>query len=182
MLMSMISVPLATKSPWRQSASMPYGFSPTSVGGGGGGGAGGLASDGAGLTSIAAPGAVSALGACAIASLELTIAAPIETAASATANRLRTSNGLRFIFPDPENNDLKFTKNPSTCRERASLELPDVLDASPRPFGLPVDRGRSESAQAQPRPCALVEAPEAGGPVAFPLHPLALRLDPQPPP
>jgi hypothetical protein len=52
------------------------------------------------LTSIAAAGAVSVLGACASASLGLTTAAPIET--SMTANRLRTSNGLSLIFPDPE--------------------------------------------------------------------------------
>src|SRR5258708_34494693 len=170
MLMSMISVPLATKSPWRQSASMPYGFSTTSVVGGAAGGAGGLASEGAGLTSIAAPGAVSALGACAIASLELTIAAPIETAASATANRLRTSNGLRFIFTDPENNDLKFTKTPSPCPERTSLELPHLLDASPRPFGPPVDRCRPEAAHAHSRPRPLGDALDAAGGSHLPVH------------
>jgi hypothetical protein len=49
------------------------------------------------------------LGACAITTLELTIAAPIEI--STTASRLLTSNGLRFMFPDPENNDLKITES-----------------------------------------------------------------------
>src|SRR5712664_1472514 len=100
MIMSMISVPLATKSPWRQSASRPYGFSTTSVVGPAAGGAGGLTSGGTGLTSIAAAGALSVLGACANASLELTTAAPSET--SMTANRPTTSNGLSLIFPDPE--------------------------------------------------------------------------------
>src|SRR6266705_135378 len=81
---------------------MPEGFSTTSVVGGAGGGAG-LASGA--FASVAGAGALSVLGACAITPLELTIAAPIET--TTTANRLLTSNGLRFIFPDPENNDFE---------------------------------------------------------------------------
>jgi len=99
------------------------------------------------------------LGACAITTLELTIAAPIET--TTIANRLLTSNGLRSYSPILKTTIFKFAESFRTRGGHASLELPHVLDASHVRSGLPLSVAGLKSALAQAAPRGLVETPGA---------------------